>query len=77
MSYFHLLNNFVGEVYFRVSKHLGIKISEVMYGFFIHDIDILMLMRKYGEEIKWEKKRAHEIEREAKKSKFKKHMRRK
>ena len=72
MSYFHLLDSFIGEVYFRVSKHLGIKISEVMYGFFCYDIDIIMLMRKYGEEIKWEQKRAREIENENKKAKLKK-----
>lgn len=72
MNYFHLLDSFIGEVYFRVSKHLGIPISKVIHGYFIHDLDIIMLMRKYGEEIKWEQRRAKKIEDESRKNKFKK-----
>ena len=49
-NYFHLLDSFIGEVYFRVSKHLHIPISEVIYK--RNDLDIMMLMRKYGMEIR-------------------------
>ena len=77
MSYFHLLDKFIGEVYFRVSKHLSIPISEVIRGFYNHDWDIIMLMRKYGEEIKFEQKQYHEIKKNAKKAKYnRKRMRR-
>lgn len=61
MNYFHLLDSFVGEVYFRVSKHLSITISEVMKGFYTHDWDIILLMRRYGEEIKLEIENAKKI----------------
>lgn len=71
-----MLNSFIGEVYFRVSKHLSIPISEVIRRFYNRDWDILMLMRKYGEEIKAEQKRAREIDREAQKLKKKNRMRR-
>ncbi len=70
MIYFHLLDSFIGEVYFRVSKHLHITISEVIKGFRTHDLDMIMLMRKYGEEIKNEYKQAKKIEQEAKKNKL-------
>ncbi|MBQ6511761.1 hypothetical protein [Methanobrevibacter sp.] len=65
------MDSFVGEVYFRVSKHLGIVISEVIRGFYNHDWDIIMLMRKYGEEIKAEQKRIKKMEAEARKVKQK------
>ena len=77
MIYFHLLDSFIGEVYFRVSKHLGIVISEVIRGFMSYDLDIIMLMRKYGEEIKLEQKQARKLEAEARESKRKRRMRRK
>lgn len=70
------MDSFVGEVYFRVSKHLSIPISEVIKGFYNHDWDILMLMRKYGEEIKSEQKRVREMEKEARRAKQKNRMRR-
>ncbi|WP_407454406.1 hypothetical protein [Methanobrevibacter sp.] len=50
--------------------------SEVIKGFYNHDWDILMLMRKYGEEIKNEQRKIREMEREARKVKRKKRMRR-
>lgn len=72
-----MLDSFVGEVYFRVSKHLSIPISEVIRGFYDRDWDIILLMRKYGEEIKSEQKRIKQMEKEARKAKRKsKHMRR-
>lgn len=61
----------MGEVYFRVSKHLQITISEVMRGFYNHDWDIIMLMRRYGEEIKLEQQRAKKIEQDAREAKRK------
>ena len=48
LTYFQMLDSFVGEVYFRVSKHLSIPISDVIRGFFNRDWDIILLMRKYG-----------------------------
>ena len=76
--YFHLLDSFVGEVYFRVSKHLSIPISEVTRRFYAdeRDWDIIMLMRKYGEEIKAEQKKIKQMEKEALKAKRKSRMRR-
>lgn len=71
-----MLDSFIGEVYFRVSKHLSIPISSVIRGFYDRDWDIIMLMRKYGEEIKTEQKRIREMEREARKVKSKNRMRR-
>ena len=41
-----------------------------------HDLDIIMLMRKYGEEIKLEQKQARKIEAEARESKRKMRRRR-
>lgn len=72
-----MLDSFIGEVYFRVSKHLTIPISEVIRGFYNRDWDVIMLMRKYGEEIKNEQKRIKKMESEARKAKQKsKRMRR-
>ena len=71
-----MLDSFLGEVYFRVSKHLSITISEVIRGFYNRDWDIIMLMRKYGEEIKAEQKRIEEMKREARRVKQKSRMRR-
>ena len=61
MIYFQLLDSVIGEVYFRVSKHLSIPISEVVRGFYAHDWDVILLMRRYGEEIKAEAKNAKKI----------------
>ena len=71
-NYFRLLDSFLGEVYFRVSKHLCIPISEVIYK--RNDLDMIMLMRKYGEEIKQEQKSIREARKQANKNK--KHQRR-
>ena len=70
--YFHLLDSFIGQTYFRVSKHLCIPISEVIFRFYSHDLDIIMLMRMYGEELKRESEHAKKIKKEAQKSKVKK-----
>lgn len=42
-----------------------------MMGFYNHDWDIILLMRRYGEEIKLEQKRAKEIEKQARDAKRK------
>ena len=48
-----------------------------MRGFYNHDWDIIMLMRKYGEEIKYEQNRVKKIKEEARQAKRKrKRMRR-
>ena len=65
-TYFQLLDSFLGEVYFRVSKHLGIPISEVIYK--RNHLDMIMLMRKYGEIIKEEQRQIQRANREAKKN---------
>lgn len=70
--YFHLLDSVLGQTYFRVSKHLSIPISEVIFRFYSHDLDIIMLMRMYGEELKREYEHAKKIEKESRQSKFKK-----
>lgn len=41
-------------------------ISEVMRRFYEYDLDIIMLMRKYGEEIKSEQKQAQKIKQQLK-----------
>lgn len=68
-NYFQLLNSFLGEVYFRISKNHGLFISEVIRRFYNHDWDIIMLMRRYGEEIKIEQRQIKEAEKRAKEAK--------
>ena len=75
-NFFQLLDNFVGEVYFRVAKHYGIGILEVMNRFFSHDLEVMLLMRKYGEEVKMEQKRAKELKEQARKNKLRRKSRR-
>ena len=65
-NYFHLLDSFIGEVYFRVSKHLHIPISEVIYK--RNDLDIMMLMRKYGMEIRHEQDQIRELNKQRRKN---------
>lgn len=48
-NYFQLANSLYGEVYFRVSKHLGILPSEVMRKKFT--LDIRFLIMKYTQQI--------------------------
>lgn len=43
-----------------------------MRGFYNHDWDIILLMRRYGEEIKIEQKRAKELEKQAREAKRRK-----
>ena len=58
-NYFQLANSFYGEVYFRISKHLGIPVSEVIQKKFTWDIKFLIM--KYSQQIRVEAKQAKEI----------------
>ena len=58
-NYFQLANSFYGEVYFRVSKHLGIPVSEVIQKKFTWDIKFLIM--KYSHQIRAEVQQAKEI----------------
>jgi hypothetical protein len=58
-NYFQLTNSFYGEVYFRVSKHLGWLPSEVIKNKFNPDIKFLIL--KYSQEIRNEIKQSEEL----------------
>lgn len=53
------MNSFYGEVYFRVSKHLGWLPSEVIKKKFTPDIKFLIM--KYSQEIRLEIKQAKEL----------------
>lgn len=48
-NYFQIANSLYGEVYFRVSKHLGILPSEVIRKKFTFDIRFLIM--KYTQQI--------------------------
>ena len=58
-NYFQLTNSFYGEVYFRVSKHLGWLPSEVIKKKFNPDIKFLIF--KYSQEIRNEIKQNEEL----------------
>lgn len=51
-NYFQLLNSFWGEVYFRVSKHLGVSIVEVIRRKFL--IEYKTLIMYYSQELRYE-----------------------
>ena len=59
-NYFQLTNSFYGEVYFRVSKHLGWLPSEVIKKKFNPDIKFLIF--KYSQQIRNEIKQSKELE---------------
>lgn len=59
-NYFQLTNSFYGEVYFRVSKHLGWLPSEVIKKKFNPDIKFLIF--KYSQQIRTEIKQSKELE---------------
>ena len=63
-SYFQLANSFYGEVYFRISKHLGWLPSEVIKNKFTPDIKFLIM--KYTQQILAEIKQAEEIKEKTK-----------
>lgn len=58
-NYFQLANSFYGEVYFRISKHLGWLPSEVIKKKFTPDIRFLIM--KYTQQILAEARQAKEI----------------
>lgn len=59
-NYFHLANSFYGEIYFRVSRHLGVLPSEVIRNKFTPDMKFLIM--KYTQQIIQEVKQAEELE---------------
>lgn len=59
-NYFQLTNSFYGEVYFRVSKHLGWLPSEVIRNKFNPDIKFLIF--KYSQQIRMEIKQNEELQ---------------
>jgi hypothetical protein len=58
-NYFHLSNSFYGEVYFRISKHLGWLPSEVIRKKFHPDIKFLIF--KYSSQLRAEIKQSKEL----------------
>lgn len=58
-NYFQVANSFYGEVYFRVSQHLGWLPSQVIRCKFQPDIKFLIF--KYSQQIRAEVKQAEEI----------------
>ena len=58
-NYFQLANSFYGEVYFRVSKHLGWLPSEVIKNKFNPDIKFLIF--KYSQQIRKEIEESEKI----------------
>ena len=46
-----------------------------MNRFFSHDLEVMLLMRKYGEEVKREQKRAKELKEEARRNKLRRKSR--
>ena len=69
MIYFQLLNSFWGEVYFRVSKHLGVGIITVMKNKFL--IEYRALIMYYSIQLRYEIKEQKKIEEEQRKLKSK------
>lgn len=63
-NYFQLLNSFWGEVYFRVSKHLGVSIIEVIRKKFL--IEYKSLIMYYSQELRYEIKEHERLEEEQK-----------
>lgn len=63
-NYFQMANSFFGEVYFRVSKHLGWLPSEVIKNKFNPDIKFLIF--KYTAEIRNEIKQSEKIKEQMK-----------
>lgn len=58
-NFFQIANSWQGEVYFRVSKHLNIPVSEVIRAKFNPDIKFLIF--KYHQQLVFEKREAEEI----------------
>lgn len=58
-NYFRLVNSFVGDVYFEVSNHLGIPVSEVIKKKFTFDVKFLIM--KYSQILRNRKKEYDEF----------------
>lgn len=69
MIYFLMADSFMGEVYFRVSQHLGIVMSEVIRRKFT--LDMMILIHKYSNIVRAEHKEYEKLKAEAEKNKFK------
>lgn len=63
-NYFQIVDSFYGEVYFRISKHLGWLPSEVIRKKFTPDIRFLIM--KYTRQIIAEVKQSEEIKEKSK-----------
>lgn len=59
-----MIDSFIGEVYFKVSKHLGITISEVIRNKFHPDFQLLI--HKYSKIVKAEQKEYNKIQEQLK-----------
>lgn len=68
-NYFSMADGFMGEVYFRVSQHLGIVMSEVIRRKFTPDM--MLLIHKYSNIVRSEYKEYQKIQDEMEKNKFK------
>lgn len=64
-----MADGFMGEVYFRVSQHLGIVMSEVIRRKFTPDM--MILIHKYSNIVRAEHEEYKRIKEEAEKNKFK------
>lgn len=67
-SYFEMINTRYFQVYFEVSKHLGVPISQVIKNKFLPDYRILIMKYNYDLELKI--KEAERMEKESKKYKM-------
>lgn len=62
-NYFRLVNSFMGDVYFEVSKHLGVSPYEVIKNKFRPDIKFLII--KYSQILRAKKKEYDKLEEQA------------
>lgn len=58
-TYFLLIKSFIGQVYFRVSKHLHCPISYVIRNKFTPDMKLLIMF--YSEEIRQEQREINSL----------------
>ena len=61
-------DSFMGEVYFRVSQHLGIVMSEVIRKKFTPDM--MLLIYKYSNSVRKEYEEYQKMQKEIEKNKF-------
>lgn len=58
-SYFQIADSWDGEIYFRISKHLGIPVTDVIRRKFMPDIKFLRI--KYHIQLESEKEQAERM----------------